>query len=134
MFDRFKICITSNLISLFGYIISIGSIVFWTMIYPQSLSLEINHRDIFSNSDIVFLNYLVFLLILYILIIFLLIGYFIEQYLQETNKIQPLKFFKNSNKYKTLVFGLGCILVPLPIVFLVISFVFLLIHLFIHLP
>ena len=130
MFKNFKNCITTNLISLFGYLIFISYLFFEFKILPKYRAIEINHREVFSTAEIAFYNFMFIILAIYIFFFILFICYFIERYLQNSGKIKILKILENFNKPKTIIFWLGYFLVFFPIYHYLIS----LIWLFIALP
>jgi len=130
MFKNFKNCITTNLISLFGYLIFIASIIFIFGIYPKCITYEINHENASSVADIAFFSFMFVNFCIYIFLFILFICYFIEKHLQNSGKIKPLKILENFNKPKTIVFWLGYFLIFSPIYYILV----LLIWLFIALP
>lgn len=118
MFDNFKNCITSNLISLFGYLIFISSVIFIFGILPTYNSIEVNHQYVFTESEIAFYTYLLVILIIYLFLFLLFIGYFFESYFKNSGKIKTLKILETFNKQKTILFWLGYFFIFTPIYYL----------------
>lgn len=132
MFSNIKKCITTNLISLFGYLIFISTLIFLFFILPKYETIEINHREVFSAADIVFFNFLFVIFCVYIFLFILFLCYFIERYLQKSGKLKVLKIFKNFDKTKTIIFWLGYFLIFSPIYYIAILFLYFFIILFIN--
>lgn len=124
MFDNFKNCITSNLISLFGYLIFIASVIFIFGVLPIYNSMEVDHRYVFTESEIAFYTYLLVILAIYFFLFLLFIGYFIESYFKDLGKIKTLKFLETFNKRKTILFWLGYFFVFTPIYYLAVIFIY----------
>ena len=133
MFDNFKNCITTNLISLFGYLIFIGTNIFFEWFYPNYVEYEKTHKNMAYLSDTLFYNYPLIVCCVYILLFILFICYYIERYLQDIGKIKTLKILENFNKPKTIIFWLGYFLIFTPIYYFIIAVIWLFIVLAIHL-
>jgi len=137
MFKNFKNCITTNLISLFGYLIFIASVIVLFGILPKYMAIEIANKEISSaTSDMAYFsfmfviyNFTFIIFCIYIFLFILFIGYFIERHLQNSGRIKPLKILENFNKPKTIIFWLGYFLVFFPIYHYLISFIWLFIAL-----
>ncbi len=131
MFKNFKNCVTTNLISLFGYLIFIASVIFLLIIYPKCLNYQIKYKTAaHSIADTAFFCFMFIIFCIYIFLFILFICYFIERHLQNSGRIKPLKILENFNKPKTIVFWLGYFLIFSPIYYILV----LLIWLFIALP
>lgn len=113
-----KKCITTNLISICGYIILLFSLYFLFVTLPMGKKLDILADDniIFYNTySIAVFPYITKYLFVILLIVILFILFFIELHLLKKNKIKYLNIFEKNSFIKNMVFWLGYALIPFPI-------------------
>ncbi|MBR1907563.1 hypothetical protein IJ818_01350 [bacterium] len=131
MFKNFKNCITTNLISIFGYLIFIASVIVLFGILPKYMAIEIDNKEVSSAAAdmayfsfmFVISNFIFIIFCIYILLFILFISYFFERHLQNSGEIKPLKFLENFNRPKTIAFWLGYFLIFFPIYHYLILFI-----------
>lgn len=121
--ENFKKCISTNLISLCGYLIAILTIYF-LLTSNQFTHVLANGQDPIFASYAVTFTFLLILKIIYIAILVLFFVFIVENDLDEEKYKYP-KFLTSRNKFSNFLFWLGYVLIPFPFYCVALIFTFL---------